>query len=192
MEGCKKMHCGSSTSKLMSKFLLMCSIFNVMALPICVCGLDHFGFGVFVPIHWFGFLFCNSVWHCLFYDIYSFCEKDETNDDFEHTLILPSDSTVTCYDIKIEANVLLFKGIAILLSLINNIVVTVLWSKNICKCNCNSNNSSIPIAGSTVRHPPANPQQFAPNWAIPLTGKQHSTISILLNSAGLSQQQPMN
>jgi hypothetical protein len=33
------MHCGSSTSKLMSKFLLMCSIFNVMVLPICVCGV---------------------------------------------------------------------------------------------------------------------------------------------------------
>ncbi len=33
------MNCDSSTSKLMSKFLLICSIFNVMALPICVCGL---------------------------------------------------------------------------------------------------------------------------------------------------------
>ena len=39
MEGCKKIHCGSSTSKLMSKFLLICSIFNIMALPICVCGV---------------------------------------------------------------------------------------------------------------------------------------------------------
>ena len=33
------MHCDSSTPKFMSKFLLMCSIFNMMALPICVCGL---------------------------------------------------------------------------------------------------------------------------------------------------------
>ncbi len=33
------MHCDSSTPKLMSKFLLICSIFNMMALPICVCGL---------------------------------------------------------------------------------------------------------------------------------------------------------
>ena len=39
MKGYKKMHCDSSTPKLMSKFLLICSIFNVMVLPICVCGV---------------------------------------------------------------------------------------------------------------------------------------------------------
>jgi hypothetical protein len=84
---------------------------------------------------------------------------------------------------------LLFKGIAILLSLINNIVVTVLWSKNICKYNCNSNDSSIPIAGSTVRHPPANPQLFAPNWAIPLTGKQQQQFQSYSTAVVYSQQQ---
>ena len=39
MKGYKKMHCDPSTPKLMSKFLLICSIFNVMVLPICVCGV---------------------------------------------------------------------------------------------------------------------------------------------------------
>jgi hypothetical protein len=95
---------------------------------------------------------------------------------------------VTCDDIKIEANVLLFKGIAILMSLVNNIVVTVLWSKYICKCNCNSIDSSI----ATVHHPPANPQQFAPNWAVPLTGKQQQQFHSYSTALVYSQQQPMN
>ena len=100
------------------------------------------------------------------------------------------DSTVTCDDIKIEANILLFLEIVILVSLGNNIVVTVLWSKYICKCNCNSIDSSIPIA--TVRHPPANPQQFAPNWAIPLTGKQQQQFQSYSTAVVYSQKQPMN
>ena len=100
------------------------------------------------------------------------------------------DSTVTCDDIKIEANILLFIEIVILVSLVNNIIVTVLWSKNICKCNCNSIDSSIPIA--TVRHPPANPQPFAPNWAIPLTGKQQQQFQSYSTAVVYSQKQPMN
>ena len=39
MKGYKKMHCDPSTPKLMSKFLLICSIFNVIVLPICFCGV---------------------------------------------------------------------------------------------------------------------------------------------------------
>jgi hypothetical protein len=76
------------------------------------------------------------------------------------------------------------------MSLVNNIVVTVLWSKYICKCNCNSIDSSIPIA--TVHHPPANPQQFAPNWAVPLTGKQQQQFQSYSTAIVYSQQQPMN
>jgi hypothetical protein len=94
---------------------------------------------------------------------------------------------VTCDDIKIEANVLLFKGIAILMSLVNNIVVTVLWSKYICKCNCNSIDSSI----ATV-HPPGNLQQQTPNWAIPLTGKQEQQFQSYSTAVADSQQQPTN
>ncbi len=94
-----------------------------------------------------------------------------------------------CDDIKIEANILLFIEIAILVSLVNNIIVTVLWSKYICKCNCNSIDSSIPIV--TVRHPPANPQQFAPNWAIPLNGKQQQQFQYS-TAVVYSQKQPMN
>ena len=57
------------------------------------------------------------------------------------------DSTATCDDdIKIEFNVSLFLGIANLMSMVNNIIVTVLWSKNICNSNCNSIDSSITIA----------------------------------------------
>ena len=94
------------------------------------------------------------------------------------------DSTVTCDDIKIEANVLLFKGIAVLVSMVNNIVITVLWSKNICKCNCNSIDSSIAAV-----HPPGNLQQQTPNWAIPLTGKQLQQFQSYSTAMVYSQQQ---
>jgi hypothetical protein len=94
---------------------------------------------------------------------------------------------VTCDDIKIEANVSLFIGITILVSMVNNIIVTVLWSKYICKCNCNSIDSSI----ATV-HPPGNLQQQTPNWAIPLTGKQQQQFHSYSTALVYSQQQPMN
>ena len=89
--------------------------------------------------------------------------------------------------LKIGANVLLFKGIAVLVSMVNNIVITVLWSKNICKCNCNSIDSSI----ATV-HPPGNLQQQTPNWTIPLTGKQQQQFQSYSTAMVYSQQQPMN
>ena len=89
--------------------------------------------------------------------------------------------------LKIGANVLLFKGIAVLVSMVNNIVITVLWSKNICKCNCNSIDSSIAAV-----HPPDNLQQQTPNWAIPLTGKQLQQFQSYSTAVVDSQQQPMN
>ena len=38
-----------------------------------------------------GLAFFSAILYGIAYSmIYSFCEKDENNDDFEHTLILPS------------------------------------------------------------------------------------------------------
>jgi hypothetical protein len=78
--------------------------------------------------------------------------------------------------------------IANTISLVNNIIVTVLLSKIICKCCAGSVVSSVPIV--PVHNPPVNPQQLSPTTVSP-SGQQQQIQSYPIVVYSTFQQEPI-